>query len=136
MAGSTFNKMKAPMRYNRLGAAGVQVSEFSFGCMTFSDQGAKGAAGNVSGEAAFDMMRVCFEHGVNFFDNAEAYGGAGASERIMGEAIRTGMQRGVWERKDLVISTKLYIGSVLNRGRNKNPNVMGLSRKHLTEGLL
>lgn len=82
------------------------------------------------------MMKTCFEHGINFFDNAEIYGGAdGASERVMGEAINKGLERGLWRRKDLVISTKLFFGAS-GLGAEQNPNAKGLSRKHLTEGLL
>merc|ERR1719247_1962215 len=88
--------------------------------------------GGVEGEQAFEMMRLAYEHGVNFFDNAEAYGGAGESEEIMGEAIQVGLQRGTWDREDLVISTKIYFGG---RGSKDKLNSMGLSRKHLFEGL-
>merc|ERR1719191_559499 len=128
--------MKTPMRYNFLGASGVQVSEFSFGCMTFSDDTkAATAAGQVGVQEAFEMMKTCYEHGVNFFDNSEAYGGlGGVSERIMGQAIKMGIEQGVWERKDLVISTKLF-GGTRDPAIN-NPNLLGLSRKHLTEGIL
>ena len=77
-------------------------------------------------------MRTCFEHGVNFFDNAEAYGGPGGiSERVMGEAIQMGVDEGVWNREELVISTKLFFGTF--ERNTTNPNVKGLSRKHLTE---
>lgn len=130
----SFNKMKAPMRYKFLGAAGVQVSELSFGCMTFSDM-SSATLGTTAGEEAFEMMKTCFEHGINFFDNAEMYGGNGASERIMGESIAKGLERGIWRRKDLVISTKLFGGSG-GMGSVETPNSVGLSRKHLTEGLM
>lgn len=121
------------MRYKFLGSAGVQVSELSFGCMTFGEGG--GAFGASSGvEEAFELMKVCFEHGVNFFDNAEVYGGLdGPSERVMGEAIKIGIDKGIWKRKELVISTKLFGGTM---GPNTNPNVKGLSRKHIAEGTL
>jgi aryl-alcohol dehydrogenase-like predicted oxidoreductase len=69
--------------------------------------------------------------GVNFFDNAEAYGGAGVSEIIMGEAVKLGIERGVWERADLVISTKIFFGG---RAEKDSMNSIGLSRKHLYEG--
>lgn len=78
------------------------------------------------------MMKVAYEHGINFFDNAEGYGGAGVSEIIMGEAIQLGLQRGVWERPDLVISTKIFTGG---RGAKDTLNSVGLSRKHISEGL-
>lgn len=128
------NSKKTKMRYNNLGATGLLVSEFSLGCMTFTTGGgllvAKG--GGVQGEEAFQMMRSAYENGVNFFDNAEAYGGAGVSEAIMGEAIQLGLQRGTWDREDLVVSTKIYFGG---RGAKDKLNSLGLSRKHLYEGL-
>jgi len=86
----------------------------------------------VKGEEAFEMMKVAYAHGINFFDNAEGYGGAGVSEKIMGEAIQLGLQRGVWERPDLVISTKIFSGG---RGAKDTVNSVGLSRKHVFEGL-
>lgn len=133
---ASFNKMKTPMRYKFLGGSGIQVSEFSFGCMTFSDHEAMAGIARTSGEDAYEMMKTCFEHGINFFDNAENYGGPdGVSERIMGDAIQKGIERGTWRRKDLIISTKLFGGSS-GIGAERNPNAMGLSRKHLTEGLL
>eukprot|EP00035_Acanthoeca_spectabilis_P018219 m.384789 g.384789 ORF g.384789 m.384789 type:complete len:122 (-) comp16736_c0_seq1:2153-2518(-) len=71
---------------------------------------------------------------------AEIYGGAGGvSERLMGEAIQMGLDTGIWTRKDLVISTKLYFGTGgftrdLSTSR-PTPNSIGLSRKHLYEGM-
>jgi voltage-dependent potassium channel beta subunit len=134
---SLFNSKKTNMRYNNLGATGLLVSEFSFGCMTFTrGRGTLGKdGGGVDGEDAFEMMRTAYEHGVNFFDNAEVYGGEGAvSEVIMGETIQLGLKRNVWERDDLVISTKIFGGA---RGKKDkwNLNSVGLSRKHLYEGL-
>ena len=58
----------------------------------------------------------------DFFDNAEAYA-QGEAEKIMGRTIK----RAGWNRESLVISTKLFWGG-------KQPNDVGLSRKHLTEG--
>ena len=78
------------------------------------------------------MMETAYAHGINFFDNAEAYGGGGVSERLMGDAIQLGLERGTWERDDLVISTKIFFGG---RGRKDTVNSKGLSRKHLFEGL-
>ena len=73
---------------------------------------------------AFQMMETAYAHGINFFDNAEAYGGGGVSERVMGDAIQLGLER--------VISTKIFFGG---RGRKDTVNSKGLSRKHLFEGL-
>ena len=51
---------------------------------------------------------------------------------MLGECIQTGMKRGLWERMDLVISTKIHGGG---RGDRDTINSIGLSRKHLFEGL-
>lgn len=121
------------MRYKFLGGSGILVSELSLGTMTFGDGGGF-IKGNVGADLAFDLMKMAFEHGVNFYDCAEGYGGpGGVSERIFGEAIKRGIDHGVWERKDLVISTKLFSGT---RAPSKNPNIQGLSRKHLIEGTI
>lgn len=101
------------MRYNRLGRAGLKVSELSFGSwVTFGDQL------DLAGAKA--CMRQAFELGVNFFDNAEVYAD-GLAESIMGIALHE------YRREDLVISTKIFWGG-------KGPNDRGLSWKHLVEG--
>ena len=67
-------------------------------------------------------MSTAYEHGVNFFDNAEGYS-AGKAETMMGNVIK---KQG-WKRSDLVVSTKIFWGG-------DGPNDMGLSRKHIIEG--
>ncbi len=90
--------MTTTMPFRRLGRAGLQVSVLSFGSwVTFGDQLDVGLAAECLGAAR--------EAGVNFFDNAEAYGG-GESERIMGKAI----ERLGWPRYSYVVSTKLFWG--------------------------
>jgi len=86
------------MEYRRLGSSGLKVSVLSFGSwVTFGPQ--------VGDDLAVECLGAAYEGGVNFFDNAEAYAG-GESERIMGSAIaKLG-----WDRKNYVISTKLYWG--------------------------
>jgi aryl-alcohol dehydrogenase-like predicted oxidoreductase len=75
------------------------------------------------------------DHQVNFFDNAEGYG-AGDAETLMGEAIQLGIERDVWDREDLVISTKIFNGTTAKwRDTAMGMNKVGLSRKHLYEGL-
>ena len=86
------------MPYHRLGRAGIQVSQLSFGSwVTFKSQ--------VDVDRAAEMLQVARDAGVNFFDNAESYAG-GESERIMGEALR---QLG-WPRWSYLVSTKLFWG--------------------------
>jgi voltage-dependent potassium channel beta subunit len=103
------------MEYRSLGNSGLKVSALSFGAwVTFGSQ--------VDVDAAAEMMRIAFEAGVNFFDNAEVYAD-GVAEEIMGAALkRTG-----WRRSDYLVSTKIFWGG-------PGPNERGLSRKHILEG--
>ncbi|MEL6547660.1 MAG: aldo/keto reductase [Myxococcota bacterium] len=104
------------MQYRYLGRSGLKVSALSLGSwVTFDTQ--------LDVERAVDCMRAAFDHGVNFFDNAEAYAG-GKAETLMGEAIK----KAGWSRDELVISTKIFWGG-------EGPNQRGLSRKHIVEGL-
>ena len=100
------------MEYRRLGKSGLKVSALSFGSwVTFSFQVDDGAAG--------ELMKVAYDAGVNFFDNAEAYA-AGESERIMGRVLK---EMG-WGRDTYCVSSKVYWGGQL-------PTQRGLSRKHV-----
>ena len=104
------------MKYRYLGNSGLKVSELSFGSwVTFGSQ--------VDVDKAISLMKIAFESGVNFFDNAEVYS-SGQSEEIMGEAIR----KIGWKQQDLVLSTKIFWGG-------EGPNERGLSRKHIIEGM-
>ena len=104
------------MRYRRLGSAGIQLSELSFGSwVTFGQQ--------YGVDEALACMEAAYQAGVNFFDNAEAYAG-GKSEELMGEAIR----KAGWKRSDLVVSTKIFFGG-------QGVNDKGLSRKHIIDGM-
>ena len=101
------------MHYNKLGKAGIKLSELSFGSwITFAKQ--------IGLKEVQESMHVAFDHGINFFDNAEAYA-QGEAETLMGKAIKD------FRREDLVISTKIFWGG-------SGPNDTGLSRKHLIEG--
>lgn len=102
------------MEYRRLGSSGLQVSALSFGSwVTFGAQVEDGVAER--------CMRLAYESGINFFDNAEAYA-SGKSEIVMGNILK----RMGWERSTFVVSSKVFWGGKL-------PNQMGLSRKHVME---
>ena len=106
------------MNYRRLGRAGLQVSELSFGSwVTFHNQADLGLA--------IEMLAAAYEAGVNFFDNAEVYA-QGKSEEIMGAALR---ELG-WHRGSYLVSTKLFWG--LNDGPNQKNT---LNRKYLIEAV-
>lgn len=103
------------MEYRFLGKSGLKVSALSFGSwVTFGEQ--------VDTDLAYNQMKVAYDAGVNFFDNAEAYE-AGKSEIIMGEVLK----KAGWKRSDLVLSTKIFWGG-------DGPNDKGLSFKHIKEG--
>ena len=105
------------MQYNRLGNSGLLVSELSFGSwITFdSSSSSPGTVGGSSRQHAakscFDIMKAAYLGGVNLFDNAEAYA-AGDAERLMGDAVRMGIEQKVWTRADLVLTTKIMFGAM------------------------
>ncbi|GMH32412.1 hypothetical protein BSKO_00246 [Bryopsis sp. KO-2023] len=104
------------MQYRYLGNTGLKVSVLSFGAwVTFGTQ--------IGLQEAKSLMTKYREAGVNFFDNAEIYN-KGVAEKIMGDAIK---ELG-WKRPEYVISTKLFWGG-------STVNEVGLSRKHIIEGM-
>ncbi|MFL2697733.1 MAG: potassium channel beta subunit family protein [Gammaproteobacteria bacterium] len=105
------------MEYRRLGASGLKVSELSFGSwVTFNKQ--------VDSKLAEEMFGICFDSGINFFDNAEGYE-AGESEIVMGKALKS-LNR---PRDSYCVSSKVFFGST----KGPSPTQIGLSRKHVTE---
>lgn len=107
------------MEYRRLGPTGLKVSVLSFGSwVTFDTQHGD--------ETALECMQAAFDHGCNFFDNAEAYAG-GKSEEQMGRVIR---ELG-WKRYEYVVSTKLFWGI-----HGKTVNMRNtLNRKYLMQAI-
>jgi aryl-alcohol dehydrogenase-like predicted oxidoreductase len=76
-----------------------------------------------------EVVKCCFERGINFFDTAEEYL-SGRSEIFLGNAIKE-LQV---PRKDVVISTKIFWGNY-DINHLDSINDLGLSRKHIIEGL-
>jgi aryl-alcohol dehydrogenase-like predicted oxidoreductase len=95
------------MEYRRLGASGVEVSPLCLGTMTFGDR--------TDAAEAQRIVAAAYEAGVNFIDTADAYGN-GASETIVGAAIRS-------NRKRWILATK--VGNVMAA----KPHDGGLSRR-------
>jgi aryl-alcohol dehydrogenase-like predicted oxidoreductase len=116
----------ATMKYRFLGNSGLLVSQLSYGTfVTFGTQ--------MDFETSFSLMERAFELGINFFDNAECYAD-GEAEVLMGKIVKTGVERGVWVREDLVLSTKIFFGTKYLSSGKFGPNEIGLSRKHIIEG--
>ncbi|KAF8901096.1 Aldo/keto reductase [Mucidula mucida] len=99
------------MHFRRLGPSGLRVPLFSLGSWL-----TMGGSTN-----AKDLVKTAFENGINMFDTSENYGA---------EEGRVVKELGI-KRSGLVIVTKLFYGS----GDSEEPNAMGLSRKHIVEGI-
>lgn len=106
--------MTHAMPYRRLGKSGLKVSALSFGSwVTFSTQ--------IDDSLAVECLKLAYDSGVNFFDNAEAYA-HGDSERIMGKALaKLGFPRDTY-----AVSSKVFWGG-------DRPTQLGLSHKHVVE---
>ena len=103
------------MHYRRLGSSGLQLSALSFGAwVTFGNQVGRGAAR--------ELIAAAWDHGVNFFDNAEGYAN-GDAERVMGDVLADlRLPRDGW-----CVSSKVFFGSA----QEPRPTQKGLSRKHV-----
>lgn len=109
------------MRMKKLGNTGLIVSEICFGVMTFSDgEGMWRPVGKMDQRSADGLVATALEHGVNFFDTANAYSD-GLSETMLGKALGSA---GI-ARDRIVIATKV-LGKM-----GPSPNEGGLSRKHI-----
>ena len=105
------------MQYRRLGSSGLQLSALSFGAwVTFGAQ--------VDRAAARELIAAAWDHGINFFDNAETYAD-GEAERVMGDVLADlRLPRDSW-----CVSSKVFFGGV----KDPRPTQKGLSRKHVVD---
>ena len=85
------------MQMTTLGRSGLTVSRIAFGTWQLG-----GEWGSVDADEAKAAIRHARELGVNFFDTAQAYG-FGESERMLGEALRSELDR---NRDSVIIATK------------------------------
>ncbi len=105
------------MEYRRLGGSGLPISVFSYGAwVSFHYQ--------MDVRAAEKCLALAWEHGINFFDNAEAYA-RGEAEEIMGKALH----KLKLPRDGYLVSSKVFFGGT----HNPLPTQKGLHRKHVTE---
>jgi aryl-alcohol dehydrogenase-like predicted oxidoreductase len=101
------------MDHRRLGRTGLRVSPICLGTMNFGMQ--------TEEEPSQRIMDRALEVGVNFFDTANAYGGNGLTEQIIGRWFAKGDGR----RDKVVLATKVY------SGRDPWPNTNRLSALHI-----
>jgi len=93
------------MEYRELGKGGPRVSVVGLGTWQFGDP--SGTYQKQSEEVEFQIVKAALDHGINFFDTAEAYGG-GESERALGKALaRTGRKRSEYVLASKVNNTDL-----------------------------
>lgn len=85
------------MKTTAFGKTGLEVSRLAFGTWEFCSDW-----GHADEEAAIAMIHRARDLGINFFDTAQQYG-FGASERLLGKALRGDLTRA---REDVVIATK------------------------------
>ena len=100
------------MEYRYLGDSGLRVSVLSFGVLMHD---------NV--ENLKEILKICLNNGVNFFDTAEVYG-MGVAEKTFGQAI-----------KELNVPREKIIVSIKILRSGSDPNDSGEGRKHIIEGV-
>ena len=86
------------MKYTHLGRTGLVVSRLCLGTMNFGPE--------TSEADSFSIMDRALEHGINFFDTANVYGGKkgeGVTEQIVGRWFAQGGRR-----DKVVLATKVY----------------------------
>ena len=87
------------MKYTNLGRTGLKVSRLCLGTMNFGPR--------TTPEDSYAVMDRAHEHGINFFDTANVYGGEkgkGITETILGDWFAKGGGR----REKTVLATKVY----------------------------
>lgn len=101
------------MKYNRLGASGLKVSELCLGTMTFGQSTDRGEAASI--------LDAAVARGVNFLDTANSYADS-RSESMLGALLGA-------RRHDLVVATKFF--NPMGPGVNDS----GMSRRHILQSV-
>ncbi len=97
----------------RLGDSELEVSVVGLGCNNFG--------GRIDLDATAAVLDAAISAGITLFDTADIYGGAGASERLMGEALEG-------RRKGLKLATKFGMEMC---GADDAPRVPRGSREYI-----
>jgi len=107
------------MKYTRLGRTGVTVSRLCLGCMSYGTPQWRPWVHDEAASAPF--FKRAIEAGINFFDTADMYS-LGVSEEVTGKWLRE-----YGNLDELVIGTKVFFPM------SAQPNMGGLSRKHIQQ---
>ena len=107
------------MEYAVFGNTGLKVSRFCLGAMDFPLR--------CDFETTVATFQDAFDAGINFIDNADAYG-RGEAEEVMGRALK---QTSV-ERTNLVIATKCWV-KMFEREGGGGREGGGCSRRHIIQ---
>ncbi len=104
--------------------SGLYVSELCLGTMNFGQPG-RGHQGDwtLGPNEAKAIFSAAIDRGLFYFDCADIYG-LGATEEVVGEVLK-----GLLPRDEYVLTTKVSMPM------GENPNLRGLSRKHIMEGI-
>ena len=108
------------MAYSYLGLSGLKVSSFGIG--TYLNVGSSNP--NYSRSKFKEILQLAKQHGINYIDTADTYYN-GEAELELGTILK----ELDWKRSSYIISTKIFWGIT------DEPNDLGLSRKHLLDGL-
>ena len=108
--------MEHTVGYRHLGSSGLKITEITYG--NWLTHGSQVEAGT-----AIECVHTALDLGITSFDTADVYANT-AAEEVLGHAL-AGRRR-----ESLEVFTKVYwpIGP-------KGPNDVGLSRKHIMEGI-
>ncbi|HRE91064.1 MAG TPA: aldo/keto reductase [Myxococcota bacterium] len=103
------------MKYKRLGASGVKVSELCLGGMTFGEADERSFMHKIGSDVATShaVLNRALELGINFIDTADVYGQDGLSERVIGDWFLRDKRR-----DEVVLATKFRF--TMGSGPNKS----------------
>jgi len=109
------------MQYRRMGRSGLKLSAITLGTLWFGSK--------IDEATSIRIVHRALDAGVNCIDTADIYGKdrwdtpcRGAAEEVVGKALKG-------RRQSVVLATK--VAALTGPG----PNDVGLSRKHITEGV-
>jgi aryl-alcohol dehydrogenase-like predicted oxidoreductase len=112
------------MKFKQLGKTGVLLSELCFGTMTFGGKGYWKAIGQLPEDEVTQLVKIAIDHGVNFFDTANAYS-EGLAETLFGKTLKN---LGI-NRQTVFIATKVRLR--MGEGANQ----VGLSKLHILDSV-